>query len=327
MFGDLPTSGPQRISFLLLDRFSMMALSSAIGPLRMANAISGRRLYEWTVLSVDGAPVRASNGMDIVATGNINSIQDPPMVVVCASYDPHLVASRGVLLWLARQARHGTTIGAIDTGSYVVAAAGLLDHHRATIHWEHLDSFAEQFPLVDAVQDIFVVDRNRFTCAGATTALDMSLHLVRAQHGHVLAQQVAEQFISYDIRDAGAPQRSDAATRLARHSPKLGKALIFMEHTMEEPLSTGVIASHVGLSIRALERQFMKWLQTTPAKYHRIARLEKARNLVRQTALPLVEISVRCGFSSSAHFSQSYKNFYGNPPSADRGYTRIMANG
>jgi AraC family transcriptional regulator, glycine betaine-responsive activator len=323
MFGDPAQGGTQQIGFLLLNRFSMMALSSTLEPLRMANTISEKPLYDWIVLSVDGEPVEASNGMENLVAGNINSMQRLPMVVVCASYDPHLVATPNTRLWLHRQARHGAIIGALDTGSYVLARAGLLDNYRATIHWEALDAFAEEFPHVDTVQDIFVVDRDRFSSAGATASLDMTLYLIRAQHGPDLARRVAEQFIYAGERDAHAQQRMSTAERISLRSPKLGKAIAYMSDNLEEQLSTPVMADHVGLSVRALERLFGKWLKTTPARYHREIRLERARSLVQQTALPMLEIAVRCGFGSAAHFSQAYSGYFGRPPSSDRGYTRI----
>lgn len=323
MFGDPAFNGTQQIGFLLLNRFSMMALSSTLEPLRMANAISERPLYEWTVLSVDGDPVKASNGMENLVSGNINSTQRLPMIVVCASYDPHLVATQNIKLWLHRQARHGAIIGALDTGSYILAKAGLLDNYRATIHWEALDAFAEEFPNIDTVQDIFVVDRDRFTSAGATASLDMTLYLIRAQHGPDLARRVAEQFIYSGERDSHAQQRMSTAERISQRNVKLGKAIAYMAENLEDPLATPVVAEHVGLSVRALERLFGKWLKTTPARYHRQIRLERARSLVQQTSLPLLEVALRCGFRSAAHFSQAYSNYFDRPPSADRGFTRI----
>ena len=323
MFGDPAQGGTQQIGFLLLNRFSMMALSSTLEPLRMANTISELPLYDWTVLSVDGEPVEASNGMKNLVASNINSTQRLPMIVVCASYDPHVVATQNTKLWLHRQARHGAIIGALDTGSYVLAKAGLLDNYRATIHWEALDAFAEEFPNVDTVQDIFVVDRDRFTSAGATASLDMTLYLIRAQHGPELARRVAEQFIYAGERDAHAQQRMSTAERISLRNPKLGKAIAYMSGNLEEQLTTPSVAVHVGLSVRALERLFGKWLQTTPARYHRQIRLERARSLVQQTALPMVEIALRCGFGSAAHFSQAYSSYFGRPPSGDRGFTRV----
>ena len=323
MFGEYPRNGVQEIGFLLLDRFSMMALSSAMEPLRMANTISDRELYRWKLISRDGGPVLASNGLESLVGHSLETAPKLPMIVVLASYDPHISGTRDVLQWLRRQAAMGVLIGGIDTGSDVLATAGLLDGYQATIHWMMLDLFTEQYPRVEAVQDVFVIDRNRFTAAGATAGLDMMLHLIRTQHGADLAAGVADQFIYHNVREPGVPQRDDVARRFKMHHPALGKALTLMGKSLEEPLTMPDIAAQVGLSVRALERAFQKWLKTTPAKYHRRLRLEHAREMIRLTDMPVLEIAIRSGFNSAAHFSDSYKAFFGHPPSADRGHTRI----
>ena len=324
MFGDPPRGGVQDIGFLLLDRFSMMALSSALEPLRMANTIAGREIYRWTLISRDGGSVLASNGLESIVRHSMATAPPLPMIVVLASYDPHLSGTRDVLQWLRRQAARGAVIGGVDTGSDVLASAGLLDGYRATIHWMMLDLFAEQYPNVEAVQDIFVIDRNRFSAAGATAGIDMMLHLIRTQHGSDIVAGVADQFIYHSVREAGVQQRRDAADRYALHNPGLARALRMMAENVEEPLRTPDVARASGLSVRALERAFQKWLRTTPAKYHRRLRLERGRELIRLSDLSVLEIAVRCGFNSAAHFSDSYKTYFGHPPSADRGHTRIV---
>lgn len=323
MFGDSPKGGVQKIGFLLLEQYSMIAFSSALDALCQANDLTGRHLYDPVIVSADGQPVIASNGKAHLVDAAMDDISALPMIVVCASLEPHRVATRKILAWLRRQAQHGAIVGAIVTGPQVLAMAGLLDGYRATIHWEHLDSFAEAFPEVDAVQDIFVADRDRFTAAAATASLDMMLHLISLQHGPELATHVADEFTYPGVRDPRAPQRPSVAERLQVRSPKLSQAIRYMADSLEEPLAVPLIARQAGLSIRALERLFRKWMNTTPARYHRQLRLERARTLVRQTRLPMLEIAVRCGFSSAAHFSQSYAGFFGHPPSADRGFTRI----
>lgn len=323
MFGDTPVNGVQKIGFLLLPNYSMIAFSSALDALCQANDLTGRPLYEPVILSTDGEPVRASNGKAQLVDKAIWDVSTIPMIVVCASELPQRAASRSILVWLQRQARHGAVVGGIVTGSHVLARAGLLDGYRATIHWEELDSFAETFPDVDAVQDIFVIDRNRFTAAAATASLDMMLHLIRLQHGPELATHVADEFTYPGMREARSPQRQTIAQRMAIRSLKLSQAISLMADNLEDTVVTAAIAHQVGLSTRGLERLFRKWLNTTPARYHRQLRLERARTLVQQTNLPMLEVAVRCGFGSAAHFSQSYSGFFGHPPSADRGFTRI----
>lgn len=323
MFGDIPRDGTQEVGFLLLPNYSMIAFSSALDALCMANSLTRQSLYDPLVLSTDGAPVRASNGKAQIVDNAIWDISTISMIVVCASETAQHAATKPVLVWLQRQARHGADVGGIVTGSHVLARAGLLDGYRATIHWEELDTFGEAFPDVEAVQDIFVIDRNRFTAAAATASLDMMLHLIHLQHGPELSRQVADEFTYPGMREPSAQQRSAVSEQMTVRSPKLAQAISIMSEDLEDPIATGQIAEAVGLSVRGLERLFRKWMNTTPARYHRQLRLERSRMLVRQTGLPMLEVAVRCGFSSAAHFSQSYSSFFGHPPSADRGYTRI----
>lgn len=325
MFGDIPRTGIQQVGFLLLPRYSMIAFSSALDALCQANDVTGRLLYEPVILSPDGNAVRASNGKAQLVDNAIWDVSSIPMIVVCASELPQNASSQSVLVWLQRQARHGADVGGIVTGSHVLARAGLLDGYRATIHWEDLESFGESFPEVDAVQDIFVIDRNRFTAAAATASLDMMLHLIGLQHGPELASHVADEFTYPGMREPRSPQRQSAAERFDLRSPKLSRAIAMMTDNLEEPLAVPDIAEQVSLSPRALERLFRKWMNTTPARYHRQLRLERARTMVRQTSLPMLEIAVRSGFGSAAHFSQSYSGYFGHPPSADRGHSRIDA--
>jgi AraC family carnitine catabolism transcriptional activator len=310
---------PQRIGFLLLPRFSHMALASAMEPLRMANALAARRLYQWVLVSTDGEPVRASNDMSTVVDCPLASAPVLPAITVVASYEPERAATRPVIDWLRRRAAFGAAVGALDTGSVVLARAGLLDGCRATVHWELIESFASAFPRVHVVQDIFVVDGDRFTSAGATAALDMMLNLIRVQHGHDLAAAVADEFIYARIRDSRDAQRMPLRQRLATSNPRLIRAVEMMESTIAEPLSLPAVADHAGVSIRELERMFRRWLKTTPGTYYRRLRLDRARTMLQQTAMPVIDIAVACGFGSAAHFSRAYRARFGRSPRRDRG--------
>lgn len=322
MFGNPPKRLPQRVGFLLLPRFSLMAFSSAAEPLRVANWLSGRQLYEWTLLSADGGPVEGSNGMQIVADASIAETDHLPMVVVCASFDPQDLATGNVRAWLRQQSTHGADMGGLDTGSYVLARARLLEGYGATIHWEHLESFAEEFPAVRVMHDIFTVDRNRFTCSGGTAALDMMLHLIRSQHGHELAAAVSDEFIYSRIRESTDPQRMSLSGRLGTANATLLAVIQVMNDNLEEGLSTAAFAAAVGVSERQLERIFRTGLNTTPGAYYRSLKMERARALLRQTHLPVFEVAVRCGFNSAAHFSRTYRARFRRSPSADRRYIK-----
>ncbi|MDE1462659.1 GlxA family transcriptional regulator [Spartinivicinus poritis] len=318
MFGDPPHKLPQQVSYLLLPRFSLIGFSSLVDPLRWANTISGKVLYDWNNLAVTGTSVESSDRIAVQVDGTINDIDHCQMLIVCAGYDPQHQVNPALMGWLRRQASHGALIGAQDTGSYILASAGLLNHYRATIHWENLQSFAEMFPQVKVVNDIFEIDRNRFSCSGGLSGLDMMLHLVQCQHGQDLASAIAEQLIYSQRRSAEHPQRLSLQARLGTTNPKLIAAIKIMRRNLEEPLSIPALAAEVHISDRELERLFRKHLQTTPGSYYRNLRLEQARCLLQQTSRSVTNIAVACGFSSSAHFSRSYLSRYGIAPSKDR---------
>ncbi len=146
---------PERLGFLLVPEFSMIGFFSAVEPLRVANRLCGRQLFSWHIFSVGGEPVPASNGMTIVADAPISAVERFPTVMVCASFEPERHASKPLLAWLRRLDRQGTRLGALDTGTCILARAGLLDGHRATLHWEAVPAFAEQFPDVEVTHELF----------------------------------------------------------------------------------------------------------------------------------------------------------------------------
>src|SRR5260221_8644003 len=215
-----------------------MALAGAVERLGGANRLAGKDLYGWRILTVDGAPVEASNGMSLIAGGRLDGAADLPRLVVCAGFEPQLHYDRALRAALRRVARAGGDLGAMDTGSFLLAWAGLLDGYKATTHWESLDSFREQFPVVDIENSLFVIDRNRLTCAGGTAALDMMLHLISVRHGHRLASPVSEQFIHAQIRDPHDRQRMEPRIRQGINHAGLARVIGLMEANLEEPLNS-----------------------------------------------------------------------------------------
>lgn len=310
---------PQRLGFLLLPRFSMLAFVSTVEPLRAANRLAGTELYRWHVLSREGDPIAASNGMALVADRGLADAERYSTVVVCASFEPERHYDRRIRDWLRRVERGGAELGAVDGGSFILARAGLLDGYRATTHWESLDSFREAFPRVEVEPGLFVFDRNRVTCAGGTAGLDMTLHIIARQHGRRLAAAVSEQFIHAAIRGPQEHQRMAPAVRQDVVRSGLGPVIARMEANLEEPISAEALAASAGMSLRQLERSFRRHLATTPNRYYLDLRLQRARALLQYSDLSVLEIAVACGFGSAAHFSRSYRGWAGKPPSADRG--------
>ncbi|MDJ0945968.1 MAG: GlxA family transcriptional regulator [Kiloniellales bacterium] len=314
-----PRELPHRIGFLLIPQFSMISFSTAVEPLRLANRQSGRDLYAWELFSPDGQPVTASNGIEIRVRGGLEAASALPVIVVCAGIDVHRFDNKAVLSWLRRMDRKGSDIGAVCTASHILARAGLLDGFRCTIHWENLASFAEDFPNIEVSSEIFEIDRNRFTCAGGTAPLDLMLNMISLQHGHELAASVADQFMHERIRDQHDHQRISLPARLGVRHPKLLTVIEMMEQNLEEPLSRGELARAARLSTRQLERLFRKYLSRSPARYYLELRLNRARLLLLQTNMSVIDVALACGFVSASHFSKCYRDFFGHTPRKERG--------
>jgi transcriptional regulator GlxA family with amidase domain len=310
---------PLTIGFLLVPNFSMMAFASAVEPLRSANRQSGEELYRWRLFSADGAPVTASNGIAVMPHAAIRDSGRPGMVVVCAGIDVERHNDRAVLAWLRRLASAGCDVGALSTGAYVLARAGLLEGRRCALHWENAPAFAEAFPNVSVSSEIFVIDGNRFTCSGGTAALDMMLYLIKSQHGHALATAVSEQFIHGQIRDHDDPQRMQLRTRIGVAHPKLLAAVATMEENVETPRSAAALARQARVSPRQLERLFRKYLGCTPTQYYLEVRLARARQLLTQTSQSILAVALACGFVSASHFSKCFRAHYGFTPREARG--------
>jgi transcriptional regulator GlxA family with amidase domain len=315
-----------RIGFFLVPDLSMIAFASAVEALRLANRMSGRRLYSWTCHSADGGPVVASNGVPIGVEGSFAEARSLPMVIVCSGVDVQRHVDKALLSKLRWLACHGAGIGAVCTGTYVLAKAGLLDGYRCTIHWENLSGFAEQFPEIDITAELFEFDRNRFTCAGGTAALDMMLHMIAIQAGYDLAALVADVMIHHRIRDGDERQRMELRSRLGVSHPKLLAVISHMEDSLEEPKSCKDLARNVGLSTRQLERLFRKYLNDAPTRYYLGLRLNRARFLLLQTSMPILDVALACGFVSASHFSKTYREFFGRTPSQERRAFLIAAN-
>ena len=318
MFGDLPAKLPQHIAFLLVPNFSMIAFTSAVEPLRLANRASGKELYRWHLFSTDGKPVAASNGILLTPEGPADQMLNFHTVVLCSGIDGHLFEDKNVFAILRRADRQGADIGALCTGSHILARANMLNGYRCTIHWENLASFNENFPEIEATSELFEIDRNRFTCSGGTAALDMMLNMIGQQQGHELAAAVSEQFIHERIRDRHDHQRMALTARLGVRHPKLIQVIQLMEANLEEPMSRGDLAEAAGLSSRQMERLFAKYLHKSPARYYVELRLNRARLLLLQTNMSVIDIALACGFVSASHFSKCYRDFFGKTPRRER---------
>lgn len=315
--GEKYTKAPLHVTILLIPQFSMLAFSGIIEPLRVANRMTGYRLFTWDVISVDGRPVTASNTVQVVADHAIHAVEATEFLIVCSSFQPERYETKALLGWLRKQACRGACIGALDTGSHILAKAGLLDGYRVTLHWEAIPAFHEEFPHISVSHKIFEIDRDRFSCAGGMSSLDMQLYFISQYLGRDMGLKIAEQFI-YEQSRMSDHQKHGRALRHGLHNSKLLTVLDLMENHLEDPLDCDNLACQVNISRRQLERLFRTHLKSSPAEYYLCLRLTRARQLLQQSSLSVTEIALACGFSSPSVFARAYRSLFGHAPSQDR---------
>jgi transcriptional regulator GlxA family with amidase domain len=314
-----PLAKPRRFVFVLLESFTMLCFSAAVESLRIANRMSGRELYSWTLMSETGEPVICSGGIEYRVNSELIEVLRDDTVMICGGINIQNVTTKKLLNWLRREARKGPLIAGLCTAGFSLAKAGLLNGKKATIHWENQDSFAEEFEDVELTKSIFVIDGNRITTAGGTSSIDLMLKLIAEHHGEDLANAVADQLIYSSIRTDQDTQRLSIPTRIGVRHPKLSLVIQKMEQNIEEPISPSLLAKEVGMSTRQLERLFRRYLNRSPKRYYMELRLQKARNLLMQTDMSVINVALACGFASPSHFSKCYRAHYDTTPYRERG--------
>lgn len=313
------------IVFFLVPDFTMVAFATALEPLRIANRMLGYEAYRWRLASLDGQSVEASNGVLCAVNTSLEEErrkmagQDrPSMVIVCSGINIERYSNKSAFAWLREEYNRGVAIGGLCTGAHVLAAAGLLSGKRCAIHWENLPGFAEAFPKANVFADLFEVDQNIYTCAGGTAALDMMLKLIGDDFDDSLVNRVCEQVLTDRVRSPSDRQRLPLRARLGVQNSKVLTIIELMEAHLSEPLSLLDIADHVGLSRRQIERLFRTEMGRSPARYYLEIRLDRARHLLIQSSMPVVEVAVACGFVSASHFSKCYRELYARSPQQER---------
>ncbi len=309
----------RRFVFVLLENFTLLSFAGAVDALRLANRELGRDACTWRLLGETGGKVACSAGPEVTLDGGLEELHRSDTVIVCGGEEVQAQTTKQLLSWLRREARRGAAMGAFCTGAYVLAEAGLLDGKRATIHWENHDGFAEAFDKVDLARSVYVIDGNRMTTAGGTASIDLMLALIARDFGTEVAAAVADQQIYTTIRTERDTQRLSVPTRIGVRHPKLARVIQAMEASIEEPVSPAKLAAAVGLSTRQLERLFRRYLNRSPKRYYMELRLQKARNLLMQTDMSVINVGLACGFTSPSHFSKCYRAHYETTPYRERG--------
>ena len=310
---------PRRFVFVMLDNYTLLSFASALDCLRLANRRASTPCYEWKLIGEGGESAVSSTGTELKLDDDLIDLHRDDTIILCGGIDIQMATTKKLLNWLRRESRKGVVIGGLCTAAYSMAKAGLLDNKKATIHWENQDSFGEDFPEVDLGKSVFCIDGNRMTTAGGTSSIDMFLQIIADDQGEELANWVADQQIYSSIRTDQDTQRLSVPTRIGVRHPKLSQVIQMMENNIEEPISPSILAKDVGMSTRQLERLFRRYLNRSPKRYYMELRLQKARNLLMQTDMSVINVALACGFASPSHFSKCYRAHYDTTPYRERG--------
>jgi len=309
---------PAKVAFLLISGFSMISYAAAAECFRAANHLSETKLYDLRHLQIDRQDPIASNGVQLRCDGGLGTIGSFDFIFVCASDEAATFKDPKTFAWLRSQARRGAVIGGLGGGAYILGHAGLLDGRRVTLHWAYAAAFAEAFPSVDLRRSLYEIDTHRMTCGGGMAPLDMIHDLFLRRHGERIAMGVSDWFLHTEIRQSRSAHRLPLEARLGVHHPGLISALRAMDLGIEEPLSRAQLAAIAGMSERHLDRLFLAQVGTAMRSYYIRLRLEKARSLISQSGMSLVEVAMASGFASASTFSKAYRRVFNVPPSAER---------
>ena len=308
----------RRFAFFVLDEFTSIALSSAIEVLRIANNLCGDSVYSWQVITPDGRPVVSSNGFLLRQTTENHKSAAPQIVFVCGGANIAKHVDQKVIAVLRRMARDGIILGGLCSGTLALVRAGLVEGYKCTVHWENLPSLRETRRNIEFLEELFVIDRDRITCAGGTASIDMMLALVQAHFGRDLVAEISALLILDRVRDSRDRQRIPLAARCSLMHPEVARVAALMEANLETPLSARELAEASNLSLRQLQRMFHATLDMTPTEYYKRLRLRRGRDLLLNSQLSITKIAITCGYHSPGRFSKEYRSLYGCTPRSER---------
>jgi AraC family carnitine catabolism transcriptional activator len=299
---------PVKIGILLFDQFSNLCLANCLEPLRAANRFSQDPAYEWDLVTLTGGAVESSSGMPVLPNAALLECAGWDYLFILASYGYREHDTASTRSALRRAAASTKTVVGLDTAPWLMASAGLLDGRRSTVHWEVFDRFSETFLRLQTERQHVVSDGNRITCAGALSALDLTLDLIADHLGQAMRLDIAHLFLQPEVSPTTPPVQNPHKDRL------IHRAMHLMRQTLETPLSVPKLAAALACPAKTLERRFQSSLSAPPGKVYRHLRLSRAAQLIEGASLPVSEIAVRCGYDSPSAFTRAFKARYGRAP-------------
>ncbi len=308
----------RRIGILPIKGFALMSYASTVEPFRAANLLSRRPLYNVLHVGTDLRPVQSSGAAVVVPDCTMADVKKLDYLFVVAGGDPVSFRDRKLFNWLVRLTRSGVRLGGVSGGPVILARAGVMARRRMTVHWEHAEALAEMSPELLIERTLYVIDRDRVTCAGGTAPMDLMHALISDHHGAPFARLVSDWFLHTEVRPPVGPQRGGLIARVGSTNAAILDAVKAMESHVADPISLGDLATVSGVSKRQLNRLFVENLNRPTMRYYREIRLDKALNLLQNSPLSLTEIALATGFANSSHFSRVFSEHFDRPPSRFR---------
>lgn len=317
-----PTT-PYKIGFLLLEGFALMSFSAVVEPLRAANLIAKKELYEIDYFSTENKSTekqstQSSSGAIIESTKTLNEMNHLDLLFVVGGYGSTSFKDENVFKLLRKLAKQNVTLGGVSGGPVILARAGVMKNRRFTVHWEHASEMREMFPELIIERSLYVKDRDRYTCSGGIAPLDMMNAIITEHHGNNFAQKVSDWFMHTEIRPSASPQRSGLSVRYPNATQTMILAIEAMRNHIADPLDLEQLARISEVSVRQLNRLFKEKLKVATMDFYRQQRLHTAQKLLKQSSMKMIDIAQATGFVSAAHFSSAFNKQFGQTPSSLR---------
>jgi transcriptional regulator GlxA family with amidase domain len=274
--------------------------------------------YQLVILAATPGPVRTHSGIEIVATQSCYDIKDGLDTLVVAggiNFDQACKDNPALVEWVRAMAPQVRRVASICTGAFILAAAGLLNHRRATTHWQFSDLLATLYPAVQVDSNlIFARDGNIYTSGGITAGIDLALALVEEDCGREITLAVARTMLVFPRRPGGQSQFRAFLMAKAKNQPDIRELLGWILGHPEEDLSVPALADRLAMSPRNFARLFRSETGETPARFTERARSEAARCNLEQTVVPVETIAEQCGFGNAERMRRTFQRLFDISP-------------
>jgi len=310
----------QNIFFVIYPGFELLDLSGPVSVFSTANALKQKELpYAIHTVSVDGGLVISSAGVVVhsMALDSIVVDKGATLLVVGGGASALYAASLNAELkaWLATNTKDVARYGSICSGTFLLAAAGLIDQRAVTTHWAGCEQLQKMHPDVKVKpESLYVIDGDLWTSAGVTTGLDMSLEMLRRDLGASLMNEVAKQLVVYAHRPGNQSQFSDLLKLQTRANSDYSELLAWVDTKLGQQIKVEEMADVMCMSERTFYRNFTAAMGVTPSKYVEGAKLKRAKFLI-ESGQQISRVSAEVGFKSEAAFRTRFSRYFGLTPS------------